>query len=68
MLNSSTTVMCVCVCEQTRCQDILSHQTMMDSISDKGTALASAQVQNRIRQLNTKYNSLCSKAQVGKHQ
>nr|KAG5692778.1 hypothetical protein BaRGS_009394 [Batillaria attramentaria] len=49
---------------KTRCQDILSHQTMMDSISDKGTALASAQVQNRLKQLNTKYNTLCSKAQA----
>ena len=54
----------VFVWEQARCQDILSHQTMMDSISDKGMALASAQVQNRLRQLNTKYNTLCSKAQV----
>ena len=37
---------------------------MLDNISDKGMALASSQVQNRIKQLNTKYNSLCSKAQV----
>ncbi|XP_076442566.1 muscle-specific protein 300 kDa-like isoform X3 [Babylonia areolata] len=49
---------------KTRCQDILSHQTMIDSISDKGTALASAQVQNRLKQLNTKYNTLSSKAQA----
>ncbi|XP_076463750.1 muscle-specific protein 300 kDa-like isoform X7 [Babylonia areolata] len=49
---------------KTRCQDILSHQTMLDSISDKGTALASAQVHKRIQQLNTKYNTLCSKAQA----
>ncbi|KAK7104412.1 hypothetical protein V1264_019133 [Littorina saxatilis] len=49
---------------KTQCQDILSHQTMVDSISDKGTALASAQVQNKLKQLNTKYNTLCSKAQA----
>ncbi|GFO48198.1 nesprin-1, partial [Plakobranchus ocellatus] len=49
---------------KTRCQDILSHQSMIDSISDKGTALPSTQVQNKIRQLNTKYNQLCSDAQA----
>ncbi|KAL8590280.1 hypothetical protein ACOMHN_006396 [Nucella lapillus] len=47
-----------------RSQDILSHQSMLDSISDKGTALGSSQAQNRIRQLNSKYNALCSKAQA----
>ncbi|XP_025103982.1 nesprin-1-like isoform X4 [Pomacea canaliculata] len=49
---------------KTRCQDILSHQTMMDSISDKGTALSSSQVQDRLKKLNTRYNTLCSKAQA----
>ncbi|XP_035824390.1 nesprin-1 [Aplysia californica] len=48
---------------KTRCQDIMSHQTMVDSISDKGTALSSAQVQNKLKQLNNKYNHLCNAAE-----
>ncbi|ESO86156.1 hypothetical protein LOTGIDRAFT_167389 [Lottia gigantea] len=45
---------------KTRCQDILSHKPMIDSISDKGTALSSAQVQTKLNKLNDKYNTLCS--------
>ena len=49
---------------QTRCQDIMSHQTMLDSISDKGSALASTKVKGKLNDLNAKYNTLCGSAQV----
>ncbi|KAJ8309205.1 hypothetical protein KUTeg_014079 [Tegillarca granosa] len=49
---------------RTRCQDITSHQTMIDSVSDKGAALASQQVKAKLKQLNTKYRTLCADAQA----
>ncbi|KAL5008450.1 hypothetical protein ScPMuIL_014031 [Solemya velum] len=49
---------------RTRCQDIVSHQTMIDSVSDKGRAFPSAQVKSRLAQLNAQYNALCSAAQT----
>ncbi|CAL1544282.1 unnamed protein product [Lymnaea stagnalis] len=52
---------------KTRYQDILSHQTMIDSISDKGTALSSSQVKNKLKQLNSKYQALCKTAESCAH-
>ena len=42
----------------------MSHQTMVDSISDKGSALASTKVKGKLNDLNAKYNTLCGSAQV----
>lgn len=41
-----------------RRQVVLSYQPMIDGISDKGATLSSAQVQNMLKQLNSKYNNL----------
>ena len=49
---------------QTRCQDILSHQSMIDSLSDKGSALSSTKVKGKLNQLNAKYGALCQAAQA----
>ncbi|KAK6181528.1 hypothetical protein SNE40_009363 [Patella caerulea] len=49
---------------KTRCQDILSHQPMIDSLSDKGTALSSSTVQAKLKRLNDKYNSLCTESKL----
>ena len=49
---------------QTRCQDITSHQTMIDSVTDKGTALSSAQVKGKLKELANSYKSLCQTAQA----
>ncbi|KAH9507324.1 hypothetical protein Btru_056910, partial [Bulinus truncatus] len=48
---------------KTRYQDIMSHQKMIDSISDKGSALSSPQVQNKLKQLNNRYLILCKNAE-----
>lgn len=50
--------------QQTRCQDIMSHQTMIDSVTDKGTALSSAQVKGKLKELSNSYKSLCHAAQA----
>jgi len=50
--------------QQTRCQDILSHQTMVDAISDKGSALASTKAKSKLNTLNAKYGALCQAAQA----
>ena len=42
----------------------MSHQTMIDSISDKGSALASTKVKGKLNDLNAKYHTLCGSAQV----
>ena len=42
----------------------MSHQSMIDSISDKGSALASTKVKGKLNDLNAKYNTLCGSAQV----
>lgn len=50
--------------QQTRCQDIMSHQTMIDSVTDKGTALSSAQVKGKLKELANSYKALCHTAQA----
>ena len=37
---------------------------MIDSISDKGSALASTKVKGKLNDLNAKYNTLCGSSQV----
>jgi nesprin-1 len=37
---------------------------MIDSVSDKGTALSSAQVKGKLKELSNSYRSLCQAAQA----
>ncbi|KAK3089086.1 hypothetical protein FSP39_000625 [Pinctada imbricata] len=48
---------------RTRAQDVMSHQTMIDSVSDKGAALSSHQVKGKLSQLTNSYRALCQAAQ-----
>lgn len=42
----------------------MSHQTMIDSVTDKGTALSSAQVKGKLKELANSYKALCHTAQA----
>ena len=47
------------------CQDVLSHENVVDSIVAKGQRLGSSGVSAKLEQLKTRYLNLCDAAKVG---
>jgi hypothetical protein len=49
---------------QNQYQDILSHETIIDNVSDKAETLATPNVAHRMEQVKARYNKLCDTGKV----